>query len=277
MRKEKTPLEWSKTKKQPLNIFTMLGISGTGKGTRLSQLIHYLSSTTSSDNIICEIEGKPTMIGVYFKEYNLVVFGKWVKSNKKGNMLSFSSYDWLQSLKTSEGEGFFDLVKYLVSQNKVQNIAFEGYPCMVTHKVLHELFKEEEPSVNSCYFFYPGGKEGFEHLQKRIVGRSGSRIKGTCWGGNIDILRKAKAHESYINSDPNIKDTALRFTHDAPITVFGEMLLKVISKQELVEDFKKFSTNNNTLRDLQDLANSINKITPYYEKQLKDIDEGVNF
>lgn len=277
MYKEQTPPECSQSKKCSLNIFTMLGISGTGKGTRLSQLIHYLSYTTSGDNIICEISGKPTMIGVYFKEYNLVIFGKWVKSNKKGNMISFSSYDWLQSAKTSSGLGFFDLVKLLVGQNKVKNIAFEGYPCMVTYKALHELFKEKDVSVNSCYFFYPGGKEGFEQLQKRIVERSGSRIKGTCWGGNVDILRKAKAHESYINSDSYSRDKALRFTHDAPVTVFGEMLLTVIGKQELLEDFKKFSKNNNTLRDLNDLSNSLSKVNSYYEKQLKDIEKGINF
>lgn len=271
---EKLPVqypEWSTTKVNSPNVFTMHGISSTGKGTRLSQLLHFLDSKYELVTLFANL-GKATPIGVYVKDLNLVILGKWVRSNKVGKMISFSSYDWLQGIKTNDGRNFFEVVNRLISEFNVANVAFEGYPCMVDYRHVHNLIPNSKSFA--CYFSYPQDG-GFEILQSRVVGRSGKRIKGTCWGGNIGTHRTAAGHQEKINTGIFPNDVAKDLMYDAPVTSFGEVVLNAISP-ELVQEFITFSESSNTLRHLDNREESIYKVNRYYIEQQSRQRSGVN-
>lgn len=256
-------------------VFTMMGISGTGKGTRLSQLIHFLTSKMESTNIIAMAD-KPCMIGVYFKDLNLICLGKWVRSNKSGRMISFSSFDWIQSLVLASGKNIFDLINSSIKDLNIANVAFEGYPCMIDYRTITGKVNDGIgiiPAVHTQYFQYPL-ENGFELLQDRIVGRSGSRIKGTCWAGNIGIGRTGNAHNIAIQNN-ELTGYSETFDYNAPVTTFGEHVLSVL-KPSLVSEFLEFSKENNTLRHLDDVDGSIQKVSTYYDVQIANVMSGVN-
>lgn len=60
------------------------------------------------------------------------------------------------------------------------------------------------------------------------------------------------------------------YQFDADITTFGLLVLMKLDIK-LVSEFIKFSKENNTLRDINDVGGSIDKVQEYYDLQQGNI------
>ena len=251
-----------------LSIWNMYGISATGKGTRLSQVLSYLFATQPHTKIGIEVtkedgRKKVTPFGYFFPESKIFIIGKFVRSNKAGRLYSFNSHDYMISNVTHgiDQRIIYDSMVRAIRAVGAEYVIFEGYPCMWGQAGLLEMLDkyvltEDEKSrikINSLYFYYPAERDvGFEELQKRVVGRSGARIKGTCWGGNSLWEKTASLHEA---GKHDVHESRIGFgkgyLFDAPVTVFGECLFgQEPELNKYLDGFMEFSKSFDTKRDV---------------------------
>lgn len=251
-------IKFSKNKGK-FSIFCLRGISGSGKGSRVSHLLVFLSGIFTNFKYL--IVDKKTCIGIFFPEINTVFLGKWVISNKS-NLISWSSHDWLQIYnfkKTLNNFTFNEVLVKLRTDYNVDNLIFEGYPCMMNPLNIFDLYNEQDkPSIHTYYYIY----NTFEEMQYRVLHRSGKEIKGTCWVQNKSIV---KEYNNFLNTS-NLGDN-LKFNVNEPIHTFGEIFLNKINRADLIEEYLKYSKKFNTLRDLDVFNESIDKLVEFYNEQ----------
>lgn len=240
------------------------GISATGKGTRVSILMEYLKSKFSYEshiiaNVPNEIFKSPWQISVFFPEIKTVFIGRWVKSNKSG-LMSWNSLDGISGYQDSL---YYDLPKYY----KGCNIVMEGYfGGKGSHIYPHFLV----PSVeNTVYFHYL--YDDIEELQERCVGRSGSRIKGSCWADNRAYLMKPEYKEKDIEIFKNhFKNTGsdgfISYTfhaHTESPNIFGMLALKSMDLDNYIKDFTDRWQEFSTLRDTSIIEDNHKRFMKY--------------
>lgn len=260
------------------SIFIAKGTSGTGKGTRVNQLLKFLKS----ENYDCEkiihkytFKGKPKeiVLGYYFKEVNIFIFGTYVKSNKSG-LESLSSLDAYHA--TFGGQGFRDILKQKNTEYSNTLFMMEGYPLVISPKYRPIYFYEELGIRNflAQYYYYNDNKDDY---LKRIFNRSGRFPKGNAaWFSNSGSLYEGRAITGeckMINSkyEKSIMDKRAcphdynKFTDkylnqfkvellpfDASITTVGELVITQFLKDPILLDkFLSYSKNTNCFRSIE--------------------------
>jgi hypothetical protein len=234
------------------------GTSGTGKGTRISQLqmffkhiglkheMHWVDDTT-----------KIVPVCLVFPEVNMAFLGKWVKS-QYSKLWSWTSLDYIHARFQ------FQYTPGFITEYKNYNLVAEGYPMTLgscyRFKHIHETFGFTKQFYQ--YYHYDLHKkentkeqndECFEQLQGRMMERSGHRIKGSCWGSNWGAYAEYETHQKEHDEDPRGVELKLsRHRYDDDINVFGASILPFIGRPDLVEAFHKYCLENNTLRKMGD-------------------------
>lgn len=240
------------------------GISATGKGTRVSTLMEYLKSKYYHEShIIANVPEEdfknPWQISVFFPEIKTVFIGRWVKSNKSG-LMSWSSLDGFSGYQDSL---YMDLPTYY----KGCNIVMEGYFGGKGSHIWPTNLLPHVDNISYFHFLY----DDLEELQTRCVGRSGSRIKGSCWGDNYGYLRKPEYKQKDIDTyikmyleaggKGDMSYTFHRF--DESPEVFGRSALKAMGLTDLVLDFHANWSQFSTLRHTDDKEGNLDKYLKY--------------
>lgn len=215
-------------------ISVVKGISGSGKSSRVFQLIKFFQNFGFS----CENfyhNGK--LVGLMFNELNLLFIGKIYKS---GTIERWQGYDSVTSVFGSSEN--FSL--FLGERNGFSNIIIEGAGVTQTNRLRPEfLFNELEfKKIYIQYYNYPS--DGLDVYMDRIRERSGEKkVKDTMWKKNKSFrkeFRKSIIEKNNIGSK-NI------FIYDsgfmADIDDFGIKFLSIMDLKNLIIEFCEFCTN----------------------------------
>lgn len=240
------------------------GISGTGKGTRVALLQLFLINETDYEVLSTQHPEKDKTIpyGIYFPQYNIRMLGKWARSHKS-KLWSWTSLDYFYS---SFGREFTEST---VRNSTDANTIIEGYP-MTGTKIyrpdgLHTHFGYDRQMINT--FVY----NDFEELQQRVEGRSGKRIKGTCWGGNKTFYNECDRMLEASRANPNIFCVVLRSSYDEEVESFGVRYLTFLGLDSLINRFKEFAKSTDVFRKVgKDQDFSKNPLIEIYKNWGKD-------
>lgn len=228
------------------------GTSGTGKGTRVFQLMSYLFNEAGykAEKLQAKMKGKKKPFGVLFTDINVIFLGKWVVSNKSG-LKSWSSLDAINA-----GTGKTDLTIALVKRRtRGMHVVAEGEPMIISHKYRPEVMFELYPDLERCFFQIFNYAER-EQYDERILNRSGKLPGDSGWGRNKDYKRE---HERVLSERKDLNMTGESDTgkelihcemlpHDAPVTCFGVAYLKFLGMDDHIKAFKKYAKKHPALR-----------------------------
>ena len=188
-----------------LTMCVLKGASGTGKGTRVSQLLEYMKTLDTPVMFRSRLSSKLDA-GLLFPKLGFLFIGGFVKSNKSG-LTSWTSMDNVHAtLKTAEAgrELIKEAIEFLKSRAIVDDvtIVLEGEPMLLSDKFRPEFIESEyKPErLYISYFMYSDR----EQYDKRIIGRSG----GT--GGGDSGWSRAS---SYLSDFEKSKEEATRLDY----------------------------------------------------------------
>lgn len=244
-------------------VFLLRGISATGKGTRVSTLMEFLKTKYECEvrDIHPSNEAKPFPIATVFPEPNLTFLGRWVKSNKIGRLYSWSSLDGF----SSQDKMYEDIVRYF---SYSRGLFLEGYfggkrPVVTPQVTLPMGFTD----YMVRHYFH----EDMEELQQRCLGRSGARIKGSCYRDNQACLqesykiRNIELFKAGFRKN-NIPESNLDFhfvNAKEPVYKYGVSALIRLGLDKHVDDFIEFSKENSTLRHVDNVEYNHKRFEKY--------------
>lgn len=218
----------------------MLGSSGTGKGTRMNQLLTFLCSKFDNELYYTDIDGKSVNIGILITKLDILFLGKYV-DNKKTRNRTWTSLDGLWS-KFGGTEQTVSAIKKLP-----YHILCEGYSNMDTFRV-RPVHMSSEGCRNLFYQVYSYGLENKQEYLERIKGRSGKYPKGdTAFDKETQILKFPKKIEDEFNelcSNQSGNLVVCDYKFDISIDTFGIEYLDYIEEHKLVDEFVEFSKYN---------------------------------
>jgi hypothetical protein len=240
------------------SILHAAGTSATGKGTRVSQLLHFLISKYDFEfrsTIIIpendEVAPYYLPLGILIPELNTLFLGKIVKSNKSG-LLSWSSLDYLHGKL-----GMDATAKLVYSQLKNSlNIVQEGYVGSGNSIAYGPVvLSEYTQSILLIGYDYKGVKSD---MMDRIVSRSSKECKGdAAWSqrslGSAYIYSCSKQVDLVNNCGVFTRS----LEYDAPLTQLGNDWLTFQGEDELQVEFSEWSEDNSTLRDFRDKQSNL--------------------
>lgn len=160
------------------NLIILKGGSGSGKGTRVCQLMEYLKSQNNNCETVHYIHNnKKVSVGKFFPAFGIFIPGKYSISNKSG-LTSWSGVDTLHGMfKTAEATR--NIIKELCLEYSVKHLILEGEPMFLSDKYrplfLDEFYNPETIIIN--YFQY----DNREQYDARIMGRSGKKSGDSGW------------------------------------------------------------------------------------------------
>jgi hypothetical protein len=243
------------------NLFLLRGISATGKGTRVSTLLEFLKTKTSYrveevTSIIVddvELQKTPIQLSVVFDDINTVFIGRWVKSNKS-KLISWTSLDGYSKYNN---DTFYN---HIMRSYNTRNVVCEGYfggkGKTFDPPQIAEIFK----SADLEHYYY----ESMDELQSRVMGRSGSTIKGTCYRDNkwcIKEKNRQRVIDLFTAAVPNSTYNFIR--HHEEVHEFGSRFLNKIGKSEWVSEFISFASENSTKRNVESIEENYSKFSKY--------------
>jgi len=220
------------------SIFIAKGISGSGKSSRVFQLLKFFESCglTLSDFKYTNVEEKEKIIGVLVEELNLIFVGKIYRS---GEVERWQGYDAVTgAFKKAE---YFS--KFLKENLDKYSFIVEGAGITQTHRLRPKFLQEigfEDILIQ--YYNYP--EDGKQEYYNRIIYRSGEKPKkDVMWDKNIGFINDCKfsrkelaqcTDESFINVFENDFKT--------PIFDFGSKLIVLMNDDRFeTADFIKFT------------------------------------
>lgn len=220
------------------------GTSGTGKGTRVCQILEFLKTKYEPVPKNFEFEGKTKQYGLAFEELKLLFVGTVTTSNKSG-LSSWSSMDYIHS----------NVKKCELARPIARQYLREGY----------SLVLEGEPMMQSNWFrplsmhpYYGVARYLMPHYwyqdrsqyDERILGRSGKLAGDSGWGRNESYKREwEKTVEEA--EELGLEDChAELLPHDAPLEQFGAQLLAFMGRVDMIEEFVAWTAQNPMLRSV---------------------------
>lgn len=234
-------------KNQIKTIAVLLGTSGTGKGTRVSQLQKFFIHKFGDPEIVYfENKGKKKQHGAYFPDVDTYFIGTWTISNKSG-LESWTSMDYINS-----STGKTDLSIELTRTTAKGNVILEGEPMMLSNKYRPEFMVPHYNLKGLLFSIYNYSNR--EDYDERILGRSGKKAGEGGWSRNDSynkVLGKVIEEERKLGL-PDFKFRANKHNFDALITQFGKEYLEFIDRSDLIKDFLDYSEENTTLRNIND-------------------------
>lgn len=190
------------------------GTSGTGKGTRMRQLLSFYQSIYEHWPIYTDVRGQKMEVGTYIERINTIFIGKKVISNKSG-LESWSSLDYINS-KTLKTEETQEILKECA---KMFHIVAEGEPMICSHryraKHLYEYMGIRK--LMTRYYVYDNKDE----YLARIVERSGTPpTRDGGWARNDMYLPQYTKDMEEVTQVP-IKHDIKLLSHTEEHTQFG--------------------------------------------------------
>lgn len=230
------------------------GISATGKGTRMYQLISYLRSKfkwTFYSTYLPAYRKKdsngyvPTLpinnLGIFFPELNLLIPGRIVKSNKS-RLLSFTGADMITAGWSHDT--LFDInIEFAINYNWL----YEGYTGLDNAKLNPKWLMEESnekklKSIDSFFYrFYHHPNK--EEMLERFKSRSFHVAKGdAAYGQNenhstISYRVVQKELNELLDNGKSIESDISLDESDIDINEFVKSYLMFIGLHELVPDY----------------------------------------
>jgi len=236
-----------------MDLVILKGLSGTGKGTRLFQVVQFLIDQGEElIHLQYEFRGNYYPLGILFPKYKTLFLGKVVK----GKM-----YNW------NSGDGLLTKLKpvlFLKLLNEIlltHHLVFEGL-LIQGYKYSAGLF-ETLPNLTNLYSYYLI-YDNEQQYKERCAGRGG-QAKSTS-------VFRANERLAYEVVRPDFKhplNTAISARFDEPVWGFGKWLINTLFQQDAGR-FIRYSEEFNVLRenhcaDSHELNNEIFK--PLYDKQ----------
>lgn len=157
------------------------GGSGTGKGTRVSQLIEYLKTLETPVNFYSKLKPKNSY-GLFFPINGMLFIGFTVVSNKSG-LSSWSGMDSVHAgIKKAEiGREVIKEAISLLKNSKASSLCIfiEGEPMFLSDKFRPAFIETEymPDRLLMSYFMY----DNREQYDNRIMGRSGKPSGDSGW------------------------------------------------------------------------------------------------
>lgn len=239
-----------------LTMAILKGPSGTGKGTRVSQLIEFLKTKEKPIPFYYSMISKSSM-GLLFKESGILFIGSYVCSNK-GGLSSWSSLDSVHAAVKTASNGRLVVLEAIdfARQHSKENICIvmEGEPMLLSDKFRPEfLSKTYQPNHLMISYFTYSSRDEYE---ARIQGRSGIPGGDSGWG-RADGYPKdfEKSKEEAVLLDDTQCHLSMR-SFDETYWKWGADLLTLLGKP--VDEYSAWSKNNPMLRELGK-SNPMNK------------------
>lgn len=217
-------------------IFVVKGISGSGKSSRVFQLLRFLEKQgyTLSDFTIINSEGKEKTVGVLVKEFSLVFIGKIYKS---GEIERWQGYD----VMTGSLEGASGFSEFLKKYSKEYSFVVEGAGITQTHRLRPKFLIEELGFENILMQYYNYPEEGKEKYYSRIIYRSGEKPKkDVMWDKNVGFINDSKFSEKEIKNLTSGNVKLYKNEFEEPISDFGEKFLLFTNQIDQYDKFVDF-------------------------------------
>lgn len=255
--------------------FILRGISGTGKGTRLSSLMEFLRYKNEDDivpvfasDIKPNKPEEPVQIGVLCKSLNLFFAGKWVRSNKSG-MYSWSSMDGMSQVKSRV---YWTLLDYVGSKKNMHLIA-EGYFAMKgSYFGANKLVQYGFSDVYYLHYLF----ENKQELMDRCYNRSGSVIKGAPWPDNSFFSERPENKTKTIETEGSwyrkTGGTGVYkynfYSADEPAYNMGVYVLNELGESNLAKEYEEWGSDSNNLT-YRDIGNKEANVSIYQSRVVK--------
>lgn len=213
-------------------IFVVKGISGSGKSSRVFQIIKYLEAIGCKyeDFHYINKEDKDRIVGILFKSLNIVFLGKFYNS---GGVERWQGYDSVTSC-FMKSEYFSEFLK----ENRNYNLFVEGAGVTQTNR-LRPHFLSNSLGFTKIFIQYYNYDNKQDYLD-RIVYRSGKvPEKATMWDKNASFIAESLWS---LKDQETIACEVFINKFDAPIEDLGVKFLKFIgSDEETIKDFIDFT------------------------------------
>lgn len=249
------------------SIAVLLGTSGTGKGTRVVQLIKFLQQEGFSNrDAYFTHKNKKKQLGIEFPELNLLFVGSITTSNKSG-LSSWTSMDYIHATLG----GVHDVPDLLKPWfDKGYTLVCEGEPMMQSNRwrpqYLHETF-----GIQNFFFqvfHYDGNRDAYN---ARIVGRSGKEAGDSGWSREPQYANTHKKVQDELNafdakfatcpvsgetdiqylsiSEEGYSKNVLSLYND-PLENWGVAMLEWLDLMSFTKSFREFTAKKPMLRDV---------------------------
>jgi hypothetical protein len=229
------------------NMHILKGASGTGKGTRVSQLIEWLK--TQETPIVWTPQKKP--FGLLFPKHGFMFIGCYTESNKSG-LTSWSSMDMVHAtVKTADaGREILRRAKEYAIENSsfdTVSLVVEGEPMFLSDKYRPKFISEfyEPDNLYMSYFVYASR----EQYDQRIRCRSGIDKGGDSGWSRADGYPKEfekSKQEAVLLDKPSCFITMHQF--DEEVSLWGSIAL---NRQGFdPKEFEIWSEKNKMLRSI---------------------------
>ncbi|MGL4353177.1 MAG: hypothetical protein ACRCTP_04470 [Aeromonas popoffii] len=232
-----------------LTISVLKGPSGTGKGTRVCQLIEFLKQNGEAPVPFFSSFHR-NKFGLMFPKHGFLFLGDYVVSNKS-SLTSWSSMDMIHSsVKTAElgREVIKEAIAYLRhhSQSESLCLVLEGEPMLLSDKFRPEFMAGEyaPDHLVLSYFMYSDRAQ----YESRIMGRSGKPGGDSGWSraGSYQSDFTKSVEESKLLDSTQCHVTMRQF--DDTVWRWGSDLLEIMKRDTI--QFAAWSKNNPMLRSV---------------------------
>lgn len=248
------------------SIAVLLGTSGTGKGTRVVQLIKFLQKEGFSNrDVHFTHNNKKKQLGIEFPELGLLFVGMITTSNKSG-LSSWTSMDYIHS--TLGGvQGVPELLKPWF--DKGYTLVCEGEPLMQSNRWRPEWLNETYgiENFNFQIFTYRGDRDAYN---ARIIGRSGKEAGDSGWARESQYDNTFKKVQEELDAfgakfavcpvsgvtDLQTLDIGDRYSknvlnlYNDPLESWGAQMLEWLNLDSFTEPFRAYTAKNPMLRDI---------------------------
>jgi hypothetical protein len=216
-------------------IFVVKGISGSGKSSRVFQLLKFFEKQgkTLSDFYFTNVEGKERLVGVLVEEENLLFIGKLYKS---GAVERWQGYDAVTG--AFKGARYFS--EFLENNVNSFSVIVEGAGITQTHRLRPKFLSESGfENIMMQYYNYP--EKGKEQYYNRIIYRSGEKPKkDVMWDKNLGFINDAKFSEKEIKEVQGVKIFMSKDEFEEPPSDFGEKYFIFTKQMDNYNDFLDF-------------------------------------
>lgn len=220
------------------------GTSGTGKGTRVCQVLEFLKTKFEHHPVMFEFEGKTKQYGIAFPDLTVIFVGTITTSNKSG-LSSWSSMDYIHST-VKKAENARPIAKGFLEQG--YSLVLEGEPMMQSDK-FRPLFMYEYYGV-SRYLMPHYWYQNREQYDERIMGRSGKLAGDSGWSRNESYRREYERTLEELDTLGLDTSGCTLDPHDAPLEQLGASLLVYMDQAALIGDFVEFTHAHPMLRSI---------------------------
>ncbi|AXC34545.1 hypothetical protein [Vibrio phage YC] len=212
------------------------GGSGSGKGTRVVQVLKFLQTKFKSEPAMVEHKGKPWKLGTVFPKQKILFVGDLVTSSKSG-LTSWNSMDRVHST-FGTSKAVPDLLLPYVRNG--YTIACEGEAMMRSNrwrpKGINEIYGVDRFFIQ--YFHYSHNRDAYD---QRIIGRSGKKSGDGGWvreeAYHVEWPDNHKemvdlGHEIHLHNAKHGHHSGKPFLEEITYTS-GSMIMKAPVEQEL--------------------------------------------